>query len=152
MFNFNTAKRREEPNLNTAAVGAVDDKETPMSNDNDDFINARVDEIEKQRVEFLRKNPDFDIRSEMENPDFVNYVWKMGLSVEDAYFLAHRDEIIEQAVKNAIGKMSARRNRITENGAGKISPAVVKKNPKDLSDKEVDSIIDRVRNGEKISF
>lgn len=160
MFNLGTGKKSTEPSLNSAVNGkaAVSNASALEQGANKDdeaqrkFIDARVEEIESQRIEFMKKNPDFDMKAEMENPDFVNYVWKNGLSVEDAYFLVHRDEIIGAEVKEAMEKLSAKRNRITENGAGKNSPAVVKKNPKDMSDKEIDSIIDRVLNGEKISF
>ena len=51
-----------------------------------------------------------------------------------------------------MNRAAMRRDRIQENGTGKNSPASVKKNPKDMSDKEIDEIIERVRNGEKISF
>ena len=42
--------------------------------------------------------------------------------------------------------------RIQENGIGKTTPGTVKKNPGELTDEEVDDIIRRVKNGEKISF
>lgn len=148
MFNFNTQKERPESD----AKPVNNNKASNTDSDKEAFINAKIDEIEAQRIEFMKKEPSFDMKAEMENPDFVNYVWKNGLSIEDAYFLAHRDEIIENGVKSAMERIAAKRNRISENGAGKNSPASVRKNPKDMSDKEIDSIIERVRNGEKISF
>ena len=158
MFNFNTGKRQSEPTMNTAINGGSGSapnpskEAAPKNSQQEAYINSRINEIESQRQEFMKKKPDFDMKSEMENPAFVNYVWKNGLSIEDAYFLTHREEIIEDGIKEAMNRMAIRRSRISENGAGKNSPAVVKKNPKDMTDKEIDSIIDRVRNGEKISF
>ena len=160
MFNFNTTKKQNEPNLNTAAVGAQKREAAPANTMpgreggqmQNGYINSQIEQIEAQRREFMKKNPDFDMKSEMQNPQFVEYVWKNKLSVEDAYFLVHREELIEKAVAEALRRIEARRGRISENGAGKNSPAVVKKNPKEMSDKEIDSIIERVRNGEKISF
>ncbi len=157
MFNFNTQKKQTAPNMNAQVQGgnnptAMPASESGVAATQEDYVNNRVAEIEAQRREFMAKKPDFDMQAELQNPDFAKYLMKNGLSVEDAYFLAHRDEIIETAVKNAFSRFSARQNRITENGAGKNSPAVVKKNPKDMSDKEIDSIIERVNNGEKISF
>ncbi|MEE1047756.1 MAG: hypothetical protein U0M60_10060 [Clostridia bacterium] len=160
MFNFNTTKKQNEPNLNTAAVGAQKREAAPVNTMpgreggqmQNGYINSQIEQIEAQRREFMKKNPDFDMKSEMQNPQFVEYVWKNKLSVEDAYFLVHREELIEKAVAEALRRIEARRGRISENGAGKNSPAVVKKNPKEMSDKEIDSIIERVRNGEKISF
>lgn len=117
------------------------------------YLNTRADEIERQNIEFMRKCPTFDMKTEIQNPDFVKYIWGHGLSVEEAYFLVHREDIIDEEVRRATDKMLARRGRISENGAAKSSPAaVVKKNPKDMSDKEIDKIIERVKNGEKVSF
>ena len=157
MFNFNTQKKQTAPNMNAQVQGgnnptAMPASESGVAATQEDYVNNRVAEIEAQRREFMAKKPDFDMQAELQNPDFAKYLMKNGLSVEDAYFLAHRDEIIETAVKNAFSRFSARQNRITENGIGKNSAAVVKKNPKDMSDKEIDSIIERVNNGEKISF
>lgn len=153
MFNFSANKKQSEPNLNTAAVGA----ESKMAAQTgaapqEAAINSQIEEIEAQRREFMKKKPDFDMKAELNNPQFVNYVWKNKLTVEEAYFLAHREEVIGEAVSEALSRMAERRDRITENGAGKTGAASIKKNPKEMSDKEIDSIIERVRNGEKISF
>ncbi len=123
-----------------------------VANNQDAYINQRIDEIEAQRVAFLRLNPEFDMQAEMKNPDFINYVWGNGLSIEDAYFLVHREEILEEARAEAIEELTARKERIPENGAAKNRPAITKKNPKDLTDKEIEDIIERARNGEKITF
>lgn len=146
MFNFTTAqnsRQKEEPSKSqqTAATKEIDPK-----------MEAMIDEIEKQRLAFSRKNPDFDMKKEMENPDFVRYVWEKGLTIEEAYFLVHREELLEQSAKESEQAMAERSKRMVENGAGKNHPAIAKKNPKDLSDKEVDDIIERVRRGEKVSF
>ena len=52
----------------------------------------------------------------------------------------------------ALEEMNANRERIVENGAAKNRPARANKSPKDLSDDEVDEIIERVRKGEKVTF
>ncbi len=154
MFNFNTGKKQNEPTLNTAVFGgtSASQKTTASNGEGDAYIDSRIKEVELQRLEFMKKNPEFDMKSELQNPSFKQYLWGNNLSVEDAYFLAHRDEIVTEAVKEALTRRDARKNRISENGAGKNSPAVVKKNPKEMSDKEIDAIIERVQNGEKISF
>lgn len=146
MFNFTTAQnsrqKTEEPLKNQqTAAGEIDPK-----------MEAMIDEIEKQRLAFSRKNPDFNMKKEMENPDFVRYVWEKGLTIEEAYFLVHREELLEQSARESEQAMAERSKRMVENGAGKNHPAIAKKNPKDLSDKEVDDIIERVRRGEKVSF
>lgn len=108
------------------------------------YINKRAAEIDAQVRDFSRKNPDFDIRRELRNPKFCNYLWGNGLSVEDAYYLAHRED--ER-------RPTEPERRISENGTSRPGGSgMVKKNPEDMSDEEVDDIIRRVRKGEKISF
>lgn len=119
-----------------------------------DYINKRTSEIDAQVKEFSEKNPNFDMRREMQNPEFCNYVWGNGLSIEDAYYLCHREEQNsgDSKFRRREEKPSNER-RITENGTGKAgSGAMVKKNPEELTDDELDEIVKRVRNGEKISF
>ncbi len=115
------------------------------------YISKRTSEIDAQVEEFSRRNPDFDIRRELQNPKFCNYVWGNGLSVEDAYYLTHRED--SQTADTGSGQSREPEKRVTENGTSKTGGAgMVKKNPEDMSDDEVDDIIRRVRKGEKISF
>ncbi len=151
MFNFTTAQKSRQQSETVPSVSNVEEK-APVKKELDPQMEQRIDEIEKQRLEFSRKNPDFDMKKEMENPDFVTYVWGKGLTVEEAYFLVHREEILEQSRQETADALAERKKRMVENGAGKNRPAIAKKNPKDLSDKEVDDIIERVRRGEKVSF
>ncbi len=149
MFNFSN-KNQEEVSSGAISKGATASEGKAPSQE--EFTKKRIAEIEEQRKAFLKKMPDFDMKAELNNEDFVNYLWKNGLSVEDAYLLVHRDEIIEKAAQETANRVLERRNRIPENGAGKATPASVKPNPKDMSDKEIADIIERVRSGEKISF
>lgn len=125
-------------------------------------IDARNAEVDAQATEFARKNPAFDMITEVQNPEFVKYVWGHNLSVEDAYILAHKDELIGGGMMNAQqsnfhqGGMPQNAQtaprRIIENGADKSSAASLRKNPNDLSDDELKEILKRVERGEKISF
>ena len=157
MLGFGTNKRQSVPNMNSVVNGANSAASNYKEEGNFDnaqreaYINSKVQELEEQCLEFLKKNPNFDMRAEMENPVFKNYVLGCGLSIEDAYILTHKEEIFG-ALANKTAKRSAVSDRIAENGAGKNSPVSVKKNPKDMSDKEIDAIIARVNRGEKISF
>lgn len=154
MFNFNTTRRRGEGDTYPAADRAEASRLPGVTEASPETLNvdARVNELELQVRDFMLKNPDFDMKAELENPKFVEYLFKNGLSVEDAFFLVHRNELVDDAVNRAVGRINFRRNRIQENGTAKSSPASVKKNPGDMSDKEIADIIERVRNGEKISF
>lgn len=164
MFNFTSNTKNRQQTLPTdpaaaqtskapaAAAGTQNSQMQQSTQSADPYVEQRIDEIESQRIAFQRQNPDFDMKAEMQNPDFVNYVWGKGLTVEEAYFLVHRRELLNQARSEAMEELMARRERIAENGAAKNRPAIAKKNPKDLSDKEIDAIIERVRKGEKITF
>ncbi|MBR5152134.1 MAG: hypothetical protein IKW60_01200 [Clostridia bacterium] len=115
-------------------------------------IARRNAEIEEERKAFAEKNPNFDMAKEMENSQFVNYVWGNGISVEDAYLLCHKEELLKTAPKEETQTQQNKQERVLENGAGKSRPAIARKNPKDLSDKEIDAIIERVKKGETITF
>lgn len=124
----------------------------PAAQDMDAYIQQRMEEVDVQAEEFQEKNPAFDMRQEIQNPTFCKYVWGNGLTVEEAYYLTHREELTGQAEESAARKSAANARRIDENGAGKNRPAMTKKNPRDMSDEEIDDIIARVRRGEKVKF
>ena len=145
MFHIHPTKDRREMNGNPANSSAVNGEKNPA-------VAARLSEIETQRQAMLQENPDFDMKAEMQNQDFINYVWGSNLSVEDAYYLVHREELLEQARLDGMQMALRRSNRVPENGTLKSRPAIAKKSPKDLSDKEVDAIIARAKNGETITF
>ncbi len=159
MFNFTSTTKNQQQTQPTGpasmqklpeAISQEQALQNPQNNNA--LVEKQIQEIEAQRIAFTRQNPDFDMKKEMQNPDFVNYVWGKGLTVEEAYFLVHRQELLEEARVDAMEELAARRDRMVENGAAKNRPAIAKKNPKDLTDKEIDAIIERARNGEKITF
>lgn len=145
MFHIYPTKDRREMSGNPANGSALNAEKNPA-------VAARLSEIETQRQAMLQKNPDFDMKAEMQNQNFINYVWGSNLSVEDAYYLVHREELLEQARLDGMQMALKRSNRVPENGTLKSRPAIAKKSPKDLSDKEVDAIIARAKNGETITF
>lgn len=102
--------------------------------------------------------PNFDLIKELENEDFKNDIIS-GKSVQKAFEAAHLDEIIQGAIQTTAQKareavtnnIKARGMRPAENGmrTGSVS---VKKDVNDLTDKDIDRILQRVRAGDKISF
>lgn len=147
MFNFTNTKGRQDAPVQPQPQAAA------MPQQADPAVEQRLTEIEAQRVAFSRKNPAFDMKQEMDNnPAFVNYVWWNNLTVEEAYFLTHREELLEEAHQEGIKSALSRKTRVVENGTSKSRPAIAKKNPKDLTDKEIDAIIQRAKNGETITF
>lgn len=140
------ARRQQQPAAPAEAAAQQTDPRMQA------FIDQRIDEVEAQVRAFRQKKPDFDLEQEMQNTAFADYLWNKGLSVEDAYLLAHKEEIFQQVRAEALQALRERQGRITENGAGKNSPVLAKKNPRDLTDAEIEDILARVQNGERISF
>lgn len=102
-------------------------------------------------------NLDFDV--EMQNPDFRNLL-QAHIDVKTAYQVIHQDDIMSEAMRYA-GKtvekkltdnIIANGARPNENGISSQSASVVKSDVSQLNDADMDEIIRRVRNGEKISF
>lgn len=107
-------------------------------------------QVRKQAEQFAQRFPGFQVEAEMKNPAFREYIWAKGLSVEEAYLLTHKDEILEQLQQMVAGQNT--RARIPENGTGRIYPATTRPNFAEMSDEELDAIAARVQKGERISF
>lgn len=103
--------------------------------------------------------PSFDLRTEMENPRFVDLL-RSNIDVRTAYEVLHKDEIIPAAmqftaktVESKIAKkIAANGARPTENGMSSQSATVVKSDVSQLSKADRAEIIRRVQRGEKIRF
>lgn len=104
--------------------------------------------------------PSFDLRTEMQNPRFVDLLKVPSIDVRTAYEVMHKDEIIPAAMqftaktveKKLTDKMIANGARPTENGISSQSASVVKSDVSKLSSADIDEVIRRVARGEKISF
>ncbi len=104
--------------------------------------------------------PSFDLRTEMQNPKFVDLLKVPSIDVRTAYEVMHKDEIIPAAMqftaktveKKLTDKMIANGARPTENGISSQSASVVKSDVSKLSNADIDEVIRRVQRGEKISF
>lgn len=161
MFNFNSVGKQRQAMPKSNPMQSAERTEYPGAPENTASAQRRnvtpeqerrLAEIKAQAAAFAAKYPGFNMRDEINNPKFIDYIWDNNLSVEDAFFLTHREDIMDQVRAEAIEEFNARSNRIPENGAGKNRPAIASKNPKDLSDEEIDDIIERAKNGERITF
>ena len=113
-----------------------------------------------QEAEQLKATyPNFDLATELENEEFRNDLINSGKSIREAYERAHVQELLSGAVQTSVQKtreavvnnIRARGMRPPENGS-RMGSVSVKKNVKDLTDKDIDRIIARARQGETISF
>ena len=103
--------------------------------------------------------PSFDLRTEMQNPQFVNLL-RSNIDVRTAYEVLHKDEIIPAAMrfasKTAEQKLTnniiANGARPAENGNSSQGATVTKSDVSQLSKADRQEIIRRVQRGEKIRF
>ena len=113
----------------------------------------------QQEQETKQVYPSFDMKAEMQNPEFVNLL-RSNVNVRTAYEVLHKDDIISGAmqftaktVESKIAKkIAAQGARPAENGMSSGSAAVVKSDVSQLSRADRDEIRRRVARGEKIRF
>lgn len=103
--------------------------------------------------------PNFNLETELQNQKFVDLL-KSNIDVRTAFEVLHRDEIMQSTVQYTVqqtkqkvaNSIIANGNRPTENGNGSQSSAVVKSDVSQLSDKEIDELLKRSKQGERITF
>ena len=114
----------------------------------------------EQQAEAMKKVfPNFDLRKELQNPAFARMTSpNVGISIEDAYYAVHRNEIqtaamqvtaqkTAQKISNAIQSGSRRPN---ENGTSGQAPSVTTFDYRSASPEQRKALKDRIRSGEKI--
>ncbi len=114
---------------------------------------------ESEAAELTETFPNFDLAYELENEAFFANL-NRGLSVRDAFFVAHMDEIVtgsnaaakSEATQKVVDNFNQRAARPAENGASH-KPAVIRKtDPSKFTDADLDEIARRSRRGETIRF
>ena len=103
--------------------------------------------------------PSFDLREEMQNPQFVDLL-RSNVDVRTAYEVIHKDEIIAGAMQftakkveqNITNKIIANGARPAENGNSSQGASVTKSDVSQLTKADRAEIARRVARGEKISF
>lgn len=104
--------------------------------------------------------PQFDLKSEMQNPKFIDLLRVPGVDVRTAYELVHKDEIIAGAMqftakaveKKIADKIAANGARPAENGLNSQSASLTKSDVSQLSKADILDIQRRVARGEKVSL
>jgi hypothetical protein len=105
------------------------------------------------------KYPEFDLESELDNSQFKALL-ERGVPLEHAYFVLHKDEIIERNVQSAMQQgakataqnIAARGTRPKENAAGSATGLVYKSDVSSFTKKDRAEIAKRVARGERITF
>ena len=122
-------------------------------------IQQHIIKLEQQGEALKKVFPNFDLRTELQNPAFARMTSpNVGISVEDAYYAIHRNEIqaasmqvaaqkTAQKISNAIQAGSRRPN---ENGASGQAPSVSTFDYRRASQEQRNALKKRIRSGEKI--
>ena len=104
--------------------------------------------------------PNFDLTTELQNPQFAALLDTGDFGVKDAFFACHAQDILEgnqeytrkQAREDVAQKLASNARRPVEN-AMSHNPAVVRKaDPSKLTDEDMDKIFEIVQNGGTVSF
>lgn len=112
---------------------------------------------DNEAVELQEAFPSFNLNQELQNPDFVDALERIG-NVHDAFMVSHFQDIMsgataqasEASQKKTVENFKARAQRPPENGM-RTQPAVVRKtDPSKFTDADIDEVIKRVQAGEQI--
>ena len=122
-------------------------------------VDNRFNQIYQQSEEIKKTFPNFDLKTELQNPVFARMMAPdMPFTVDDAYYAVHRNEIqsaamqvtaqtVAKKISNAIQSGSRRPN---ENGTSGQAPSVTTFDYRSMSPEQRKSLKDRIRSGEKI--
>ena len=115
--------------------------------------------LEQQGEEMKKVFPNFDLRTELQNPVFARMTSpNVGISVQDAYYAVHRNEIQRAAMQVTAQKVAQKisndiqsgSRRPSENGTSGQAPSVTTFDYRSMSPEQRKALKDKIRSGEKI--
>lgn len=125
----------------------------------DRALREHFSRVAQQAEAFKQIVPGFDIRQEMQNPVFARLTGPNGgVSVQDAYFAVHREEMTQaaraqaaqQAAQGIAARVAAGQRRPSENGIGAQNGTQAKTDISTWNRNDYKEVAERVRRGEKI--
>ena len=149
-----TAKRIDQEERDTARQQREESRTLEQQK-----FQQHIMKLEQQGEAMKKVFPNFDLRKELQNPAFARMTSpNVGISVEDAYYAVHRNEIqaaamqvtaqkTAQKISNAI---QAGSRRPEENGTSGQAPSVTTFDYRNMSPEQRKLLKDRIRSGEKI--
>ncbi len=118
-------------------------------------LNAQVQEWQQQAELLKNEYPQFDLREEIKNEQFMSLL-KSGVKVREAYIVCHMNDIItgtaKQAQQNIVENIKAKGNRPQESAAKGMPGIIIKSDPRNLTREDRAEIAQRVMRGEEIKF
>ena len=115
--------------------------------------------LEQQGEAMKQVFPNFDLRKELQDPRFARMTSpNVGISVQDAYYAIHRNEIQAAAMQVTAQKVAQKisndiqsgKRRPSENGTSGQAPSVTTFDYRNMSPEQRKALKDRIRSGEKI--
>ena len=115
--------------------------------------------LEQQGQEMKKVFPNFDLRTELQNPVFARMTSpNIGISVQDAYYAVHHNEIQTAAMQTTAQKVAQKisndiqsgSRRPSENGTSGQAPSVTTFDYRNASREQRELLKKRIRSGEKI--
>ena len=126
-------------------------------------IQQHIQRLEQQGEKMKETFPTFDLRKELQNPAFARMTApNVGISVEDAYYAVHRNEIqaaamqatAQRAAQKISNSIQSGQRRPTENGTTGQAPSVLALDYSKASKAQHDDLKRRIREaaarGEKL--
>ena len=134
-------------------------KEAMENRQKQDQNRRAYEELVRQSQEVKNVYPGFDLRTEMNNPNFGRLI-AAGVDARTAYEVVHRDEIqpamaqhmVQRTAERISNHIQSGARRPAENGASSQGTAVVKTDVTKLTKEDRAEIARRVQRGEKIRF
>ena len=145
-----TAKKRVQMDLDT--------KRQQRTLEEQKFQN-HIMKLEQQGQAMKQVFPNFDLRTELQNPTFARMTSpNVGLSVEDAYYAVHRKELQSAAMqvtaqtvaKKISNDIQSGNRRPSEAGTSGQAPSVTSFDYRNASREQREELKRRIRSGEKI--
>ena len=126
-------------------------------------IISHIQKLEAQGEAMKQVFPNFNLREELKNPAFARMTSpNVGVSVEDAYYAVHRNELqaasmqvaAQRTAQNISNSIQSGQRRPTENGTSGQAPSVTTIDYRSASKAEREALKQRIRSasarGEKI--
>lgn len=114
-----------------------------------------AEKIKSQVEETKKIYPDFDMRKEIENPEFTRLI-KAGVSVKNAYEVMNIEGILNNNSKEAervlLDSIKNKKNRPVENGSALSGGILLSGGISKLTKKQRAELAKRAASGEKIEF
>ena len=124
-------------------------------------LRQHFERLVRQGEELRQSFPGFDLMQEMQNPEFVRLTAPgTGMSVKDAFFALHGEEIQRQSMLYAAQRAGERlaasvqagASRPMENGMQDQSPVAMGVDIRGMDKKRREEYRRRIHNGESINF